>query len=461
MTKIINAVPSLADMPQKKRIQLYTPHKGQLKIHASKARFRVVACGRRFGKTLMACNEISRFALTHDNANCAWIAPTYRQSKIAYRLIRRALRNVITYKSDSELRLEFETSSSITFYSSDNYDALRGNGFHFVVMDECADINEKAWLEVIRPTLSDTQGRALMIGTPKGRNFFFNLFARGQDTEYPDYASFHAPTSANPYIPAGEVEAARRELPEDTFQQEYLAVFLEESAGVFRGIDACIRGLLDPDYKPAPARFYTAGWDPAKYLDYSVFTVIDAGPRDVVAFERINQIDYTKQLDRMSGIAAEFHAHCYQDVTGVGAPLAESFKALGRQKGFQVEEYLFTNASKKVLIEQLQIDIQNQTIHFPAIPVLLNELRQYEYTLTPSRQITYNAPKGQHDDTVISLALANYGASQPYGPLAWSVDEDVSRRTLEMTEFPENKRYDIVEVEKWGAYEEGEIYDYE
>src|SRR5258708_31748899 len=101
------AVPSFAtnNAPLKRKITLYTPHRGQKSIHRSKKRFRVVACGRRFGKTLMACNEIVKFALDHQNANCAWVAPWFRQSKIAYRLIRRALsksQGVLVRKSDSE-----------------------------------------------------------------------------------------------------------------------------------------------------------------------------------------------------------------------------------------------------------------------------------------------------------------------------------------------------------------------
>lgn len=446
--KPINAIPALEKMPQKLRIKLYTPHKGQLNLHKSKARFRVVACGRRYGKTLFACNEIVKFALNHKAANCAWVAPTYRQSKIAYRLIRRALRKAITYKSDSELRLEFQTGSSITFFSSDNYDALRGNGFHFLVMDECADINEKAWTEVLRPTLSDTQGRALMIGTPKGRNFFFRLFARGADPEYPDWEAFNAATADNPYIPAEEIEAAKRELPEDTFLQEYMAVFLEESAGVFKGIDRCIKGLLDPDYKPVDKHFYVAGWDVAKYQDYSVVTVIDCHSKEVVFWKRFNQIDYVVQVDIVSRIAQEFKAKVYMDVTGVGSPVAELLRAKGNTLGFEVEEYLFTNASKKTLVEALQIAIQNQSITLKDIPVLVNELRMYEYQLSPSRNLIYGAPKGQHDDAATSLMLANYGASQPRGPLMWSLEDDTVTRSLERPATPDESPRPVAEWER-------------
>ena len=204
--------------PSKSKIKLYGPHKGQWRIHKSRSRFRVVACGRRFGKTLMACNEILKFALDHPNANCAWVAPWFKQAKIVYRLIRRALAKsgtrVVVRKSDSELRFEFANGSVIQFFSAENYDSLRGDGYHFIVIDEAADAlkDPKMWTDAIRPALSDTGGIALIIGTPKGRNLFFQLFNRGDDPEYPDWESFHAVTADNPYIPKAEIETAKKEI---------------------------------------------------------------------------------------------------------------------------------------------------------------------------------------------------------------------------------------------------------
>lgn len=405
--------------PKKPKITLYTPHRGQLRIHRKRIRFRIVACGRRYGKTLMACNEIIKFALDHPRANCAWVAPWFRQSKIAYRFIRRAFvgtgTTIIRRKSDSDLRLEFANGSVIQFFSAENADSIRGEGYHFLVIDEAGDAlrNPKIWTDAIRPALSDTNGQALIIGTPKGRNLFFQLFARGSDPLYPEWASFHARTEDNPFIPKAEIAAARQELPADAFEQEYEARFLEEGAGVFKGIDACIKGVLDPEYQRIAGHLYIIGWDPAKFQDYSVVTLYDATAKRVVGWQRINQIDYTVQITMVAGLAEQFGATVYMDVTGVGAPLAELLKAEADRRAFRVEEYLFTNASKKALIERLQLGIQHQALELPEIPVLLDELRQFEYQMTPGRQVTYAAPQGAHDDAVISLALAYYGATDP------------------------------------------------
>ncbi len=430
--------------PRIVRVKLYAPHTGQKKIHRSKKRFRVVACGRRYGKTLLACNEIVGFALSHSNANCAWVAPWFRQSKVAYRLIRRAFaksgNQVIVNKSDSELRLEFANGSVIQFFSAENHNNIRSEGYHFIVIDEAGDAlrDPAVWFDSIRATLTDTDGQAVIIGTPKGRNLFFQLFARGEDPAFEEWESFHAPTSDNPCIPAKEIEAAKQELPEDSFVQEYLARFLEGGAGVFKGIDACIAGTLDPEYERITGHLYSIGFDPAKYQDYSVLTLIDASTKQVVGWMRINQIDYTIQLQMVADIAAKFGAHVLMDMTGVGDPLLEQLQILAGQMGFTAEGYLFTNASKKALIESLQLGIQNRDISFPDIPVLVNELRIFEYVMTKARQLSYSAPKGAHDDAVISLALAYMLAKQPRGPMAWSVDTDEFVRTNERPEFPEN-----------------------
>lgn len=391
-------------------ISLYKPHRGQKPIHRSKARFRVVTCGRRFGKTYLGCNEIIDFASKHPRTLSVWVAPTYRQTKIAYRLIKQALSPLNPHTSDSELRIELPNDAVMMFASSDNYDALRGNGIHFLVCDEFATIAEKAWTEVLRPCLSDTNGKALLLGTPKGRNLFYRLFMRGLDPDYPEWECFKAPTSANPYIAPAEVEAAKKELPEDTYQQEYEAEFLEDGAGVFRRIDDCVYGSLNPNY--TRARYnphqYILGWDPAKYNDYSVLTLLDANTMRVEAWERFNTIDYTKQIEQVVSMAERFNAYVMMDSTGIGDALLDHLKP----KWEQSEGYLLTNASKKILIEKLQLAFQDRAIHIPDEPILLNELRQFEYHLTPSRNIVYEAPEGMHDDAVISLALAWYAAQQ-------------------------------------------------
>jgi hypothetical protein len=402
----------------------------------------------------MACNEAIDFMAKHPGTLTAWVSPTYRQSKIAYRLIRRALHKILTYKSDAELRLELPNGATIMFCSADNYDALRGNGIHFLIIDECADVNEKAWLEVLRPCLSDTNGKALFIGTPKGRNFFYTLFTRGLDPLYPDWESFTAPSAANPYIKSAEIETAKRELPEDTFAQEYEAVFLEESAGVFRRIDACINGeYVEQTY--IPGHTYVLGWDVAKYQDYSVISVLDISAGNSLAYWwRGNTMDYTVQLAQVERIARAYSAYILMDMTGVGDPLLEQLLL----KGLPAEGYLFNNASKKALIEKLALAFQHGNLKLPDIPVLTAELRQFEYKLSPSRLVTYGAPNGAHDDCVISLGLAYFAAALPHGPLMWSADA-TQEELISLERAKDEQARPVMEIERFE--ETGEWYEME
>ena len=394
-------------MVQTLRVKLYTPHAGQIPFHRSTARFRVVNCGRRWGKTTSAANEESKFALDHPGVLCWWVAPIYRQAKIAYRLMKNALKDVIEKSSDTDLRLELINGSIIECRTCDNPDNLRGDGVHFMVVEEAAMIGDKdVWFKVLRPMLSDTNGKAVFISTPKGRNWFYVLYCRGLDPLQKDYESFTFPTSSNPHIPADEIRQAKEDLPEDVFRQEYLAEFLEESAGVFRRVDSCIAGELED---PIPGIPYVLGWDPAKYNDFSVCSVLNTHTMHVDAWDRFNGVDYTVQLDRVYDLATQYNsAFVLMDCTGVGDPLLEQLK----QKGLTADGYLLNNTSKKNLIEELVVAIEHQSIWYPDLPILTNELKIMEYSLTPSRNVQYSAPSGAHDDAVISLALAGHAAGQ-------------------------------------------------
>ncbi len=406
---------------RKIQIRLYSPHAAQWKVHQSKARHRVVASGRQVGKTLFAVNELTKFGTEHNNVNTLWVSPVYRQCKVVYRLLKRALKDIITYHSDSDLRLEFVNGWALDFYSGTNADAMRGNKYHFVIMDECADLDEDVWTNVVSPTLATTNGRVVFLGTPKGQNWFFFIFNRGNDPLQTEWESFTFPTSANPYVSAEFIEQARKTLPEANFEQEFLAVFHAESAGVFRGINRCISGELEEviegqfyiSVAPQTGIMYTVGWDIAKYKDFSVMTVMNCNTNHVDAWYRTNMVDYTEQIKRLKFITEMYNnAYVLQDSTGVGDPVLEMVKGAG----ITAEGYLYNNTSKKQLIEGAQLAIEHVNVTFPNIPVLIGELRTMQYKMLPSRLISYEAPKGYFDDAVNSLALSIHASSNG-GPI--------------------------------------------
>ena len=209
----------------------------QLDIIADPARFKVIVAGRRWGKT-----HLSLFDLLIDNEFGAWkhpkmknwfIAPTYRQAKnIAWTILKDITFEypmTIESKNESELSIKFINGSIIELKGADNEDSLRGVGLTKANPDEFAFMKKEAWTEVIRPALTDRKGKAMFIGTPDGFNYFYELYNKGL-AEQDGFKSWFFKSLDSPYLDPAEIEAARSELDERTFRQEYEASF-ETSTG--------------------------------------------------------------------------------------------------------------------------------------------------------------------------------------------------------------------------------------
>ena len=210
----------------------------QRKIVEAPQRFKVVVAGRRFGKTHLAIRCLCEQARFPDR-EIWYVAPTYRQAKmITWKKLRKKLVELKWAKkiNETELSIQLKNGSTIALKGADNYDSLRGIGLNFLVLDEFADIDPAAWYETLRPTLSDKQGSALFIGTPKGMNWAHDLYA--QHLTYPDeWSSFQFTTLEGGNVPAEEIEAARRTLDIRTFNQEYCATFETFSGRVYYAFD--------------------------------------------------------------------------------------------------------------------------------------------------------------------------------------------------------------------------------
>lgn len=211
-------------------------HPTQNEVAKDNHRFRVLRCGRRWGKTTLAIEEIKGLVISRP-AKVAYIALTYQQARdIAWQQIIKELRPAILKINESRLELKTRTinneESQILLRGWESIETLRGLFFDFVVIDEVASMRNfwVNWEEVIRPTLTDTRGSAMFISTPKGFDHFYDLCSK-QD---PDYKSFHFTTYDNPFIPREEIEKAKQELTEDRFAQEYLADFRKTSGLVYK-----------------------------------------------------------------------------------------------------------------------------------------------------------------------------------------------------------------------------------
>lgn len=208
----------------------------QRSIAYSPARFKVLISGRRFGKTYLALRELCKYA-RYPGVKVWYVAPTYRQAKqIAWSMLKKKLNEVNwSYKYDeTDLTAWLKNGSLIQLRGADNPDSLRGVGLQFIALDEFADIKAEAWYEVLRPTLSDTNGAAMFNGTPKGiGNWAKDVFDLGTDIGNPDWQSFHYATIDGGRVPQSEIDTARSELDERTFRQEYLAEFVQYSGLIY------------------------------------------------------------------------------------------------------------------------------------------------------------------------------------------------------------------------------------
>ena len=207
--------------------------KPQQTILDSPARFKVVAAGRRMGKTYASIASLAYHA-RQPNSKCMYVAPSYRMSKqIVWDDLKEMLRKVNWLKkvNESELTCTLVNNSIIMLRSADNFDSIRGIGLDYVVIDEAADISEEAWTAVIRPTLSDRNGSALIIGSPKGRNWFFDLYSNAKQLN--DWESWQFTTAEGGNVDPEEIEAAKQDMDERTFQQEYLAQFVTYSGIIY------------------------------------------------------------------------------------------------------------------------------------------------------------------------------------------------------------------------------------
>ncbi len=210
-------------------------HPAQLEIFNSTARFKVVSAGRRFGKSRLAAWLLLINALQSDSKDVFYIGPTFQQAKeIMWSMLKDLGKDVIASAYENTAVLTLVNGRKIHLKGSDRPDTLRGVGLAFVVLDEYASMKPVVWEQIIRPTLADVKGTALFIGTPAGKNHFYDLWNEGLKEDTPEWESFSYTSKDNPYIPAEEIEAARNSMSTMAYRQEFEASFESFTGGIFK-----------------------------------------------------------------------------------------------------------------------------------------------------------------------------------------------------------------------------------
>lgn len=224
----------------------FSLHEKQLEIFKDPARFRVVGAGRRGGKSFLSAvelliaglQEVNEYGYNIKNKEVWYVAPTFQQAKdIMWNLLKELGQDVIESTLENVATIRLVNGRTIKLKGSDRPDTLRGVGVSFVVMDEYAFMKPEVWDLILRPTLSDVRGRALFIGTPEGKNHFYDLWVEAQREDLTDWAAFQFNSMDNPMIDPAEIDAARLTMSVDAFRQEYEASFEAAGGGAFKAED--------------------------------------------------------------------------------------------------------------------------------------------------------------------------------------------------------------------------------
>jgi phage FluMu gp28-like protein len=375
------------------RVVLPQPHKAQLQVLDSKARFKVLMCGRRFGKSLIALV----IAITHilNGKKVAYLTPEFSLAKEFYREFLKYLPElIIKSQNKTDLEITLITGGVIKFFSGEAIESFRGRKFHLVILDEAAFISdlESAWNQTIRPTLTDYKGEALFISTPKGKRYFDSLYQKGLRGE-DGFESFHFTSYDNPYLDKSEIDSAKASLPEAVFRQEYLAIPQEDAGNPFGTSN--IRKNIITELSTEPTQVF--GIDVARVNDFSCIVGLDSEGK-LSHFERFRQPwEYT--MDRIRALPA--YTTKVMDATGVGDVLFE-------QLSLEVPNLIsfkFTTESKPRIIYQLIKDVEAGNLKYNQ--TIADEMGTLEYKYTSTGHIKFEAASGYNDDCVMALALAN------------------------------------------------------
>ena len=418
----------------------YTPHEKQVLIHQSPARFKLLAAGSRFGKDrCMVMEFIQKFAemISEDRGPelvptvYGWfVAPTYKMASQIWREFQSYFpREWVVDYWKSDYQIATINGGIIEVRSADDPDSLVGVGLDIVQITEAARIRnlEEVWANLETRLMSPGRGPdgkggiALINSTPRGAHTqFHRMFRWGQkdDPLYdPNWESWQFASFENPYLNREDsdfFERIKKRYPERVYRQEILAEFLADGQSVFPTAEEC--ATYDGPETPEPGETYVIGWDPARSIDYSGVAIRNSKGQ-VVRVEQWSGKSWTTQVDLIASYSQLYnYAHIVVDRTGLGETLPEALM----QRGLSVEAVYFSNQEKEKMVNHLALLIEQKAISYPNNPVLIAELKDYGYTMTPSGNVKYgNSSKGTHDDLCTALFLCMKSYNLPEITIPW------------------------------------------
>ncbi len=406
----------------------YKPHPGQMAFHDSTARFRLIVAGTQGGKTTGGSFELAKTAITTTKKDpLFWIvAPTYQMLDNSQRAFLKWFEDepnasLLREWRRKDRRATLINGARIECRSAEDPDYLRGPSVDGIWGDEASYLKEEAH-RILRTRVTQTGGPIWYTTTPKGqRSWLYRFYKRCIDKRMKQFQAFQFPTSMNPSISAEEIEAARRELPESFFRQEYLAEFLEEGASPFAGIRNCM-AIYDRS-----GSAFVIGYDPARRRDFAVGLVMNEH-RQVVDLMRLHNTPWPTQRAKLKDMAQRWNTRVIAMDASASDPMSDDLE----MAGLDVERIPFSLQRKEVLYRKLQTAIEGKelAIH-PEYEVICEEAERMEYARSARGVTRYVTPPGFNDDCVAALALANHAATEHLVSQAPIMFDDNDLRVIE------------------------------
>ena len=390
----------------------FRPHRGQQRVIETivdtPQKYITVVSPRQVGKSLLLVNLILYYGINDKGSKIGVITPIYQQARKLMEDLYEAIKDsgIVEATNFSNFEIKLKTGSKIYFRSSEREDGLRGYTFDYLFLDEASYQSEDAWKRAIQPTALVHGKKVVLFSTPRGRDWFYELFQMGQDTNSPMHASVRMEQGDNPYIDKEEIAAAKRSLPDSIFRAEYLGEFLEGESQVFQNFNAnCF------DKWPKPVGKCYIGVDLAQTGDYTVAVVMDSTGA-VVEIYRDNHKEWEDMSTKIIQLAQRYTATLMIETNSMGTVVLEGIK-----KRYQdAHGFNTSNQSKRDIVESLILGFNEASVKIPSAtlyPELHRELEVFEMTYNPqTRSVKYAARNNFHDDMVISLCIANYNRIQ-------------------------------------------------
>jgi len=395
---------------------VWRPHAGQARFLQADARFKVLACGRRWGKTDACAAQVVLTMLERPSSRQLIVAPTLDQARLLFDRVLELL-DGLGLGSDSlvrrtpypHLRLG---EHRLMARSGHLGRALRGNEATDIVIDEAAFLPEAIITEIAMPMLATTAGSLILISTPNGHNHFWRFHSMGDRGEHGVWSA-HAPTSESPYIAPGFLEVQRELISDRAFRVEYLAEFLDSVGRVFatHAIDRCLVATLPDPIEPP----FSIGVDWGRYRDYTAIAVLSGNRRScqLVELARMSDVPWRDQIARVVAIVSRYKgASLTCDGTGAGDVATGLLREALPQN--RLESLVFTSPSKASLVDGLAWLFEQGALRMRPDPELMRELQHFECRPGSSGSPRFEAAPGFHDDLVVALALAARGLPTPY-----------------------------------------------